>query len=65
MSLPMQIITLKRRTDTDYTDNHIVLVDPAIKTPTLDDHECRSVTAEFTPRVRIDHPNTGRHVSGI
>ena len=33
-----------------HTDNHIVLVDPAIKTPTLDDHECRSVTAEFTPR---------------
>jgi hypothetical protein len=38
------------------TDNHIVLVDPALKRPTLtkktEDH---SVTAEFTPRVKPDH----------
>jgi hypothetical protein len=38
------------------TDNHIVLVDPGVKTPTLAEDECRSVTAEFTPRVRQDHP---------
>ena len=43
-----------------HTDNHIVLVDPAVKNPTLDHHECNSVTAEFTPRVRLDHPNFTR-----
>ena len=42
-------------------DNHIVLVDPGVKNPTLANHECRSVTAEFTPRVRLDrHPNFNR-----
>jgi hypothetical protein len=41
------------------TDNHIVLVDPAIKNPTLAKNEKRdSQTAEFTPRVRCNqHPN--------
>jgi hypothetical protein len=43
-----------------HTDNHIVLVDPAVKNPTLDDYECSSVTAEFTPRVRLHHPNFTR-----
>ena len=40
----------------DDADNHIVLVDPAVKNPTLAKHECSSVTAEFTPRVRKEHP---------
>ena len=53
------------------TDNHIVLVDPALKTPTLTASEDDSVTAEFTPRaagylisdtlckaVKQEHPNT-------
>lgn len=40
------------------TDNHIVLVDPSIEKPTLTKNEKRdSETAEFTPRVRLDHPN--------
>jgi hypothetical protein len=40
------------------TDNHIVLVDPAIESPTLTKNEKRdSETAEFTPRVRLDRPN--------
>jgi hypothetical protein len=39
------------------TDNHIVLVDPKFKTPTLKRNEKHSVTAEITPRVRLDHPN--------
>jgi hypothetical protein len=40
------------------TDNHIVLIDPAIEEPTLAENEKRdSETAEFTPRVRGDHPN--------
>ncbi len=39
------------------TDNHIVLVDPKLKRPTLKVNERHSVTAEFTPRVRLDHPN--------
>jgi hypothetical protein len=39
------------------TDNHIVLVDPKFKSPTLGRNEGHSVTAEFTPRVRLDHPN--------
>src|SRR6266545_4791638 len=42
------------------TDNHIVLVDPALKTPSLAANESDSVTAEFTPRVRLDHPNFTR-----
>ena len=42
------------------TDNHIVLVDPAVKKPTLAKDEDNSETAEFTPRVRIDHPNLSR-----
>ena len=37
-----------------------MLVDPAVRNPTLDDYECSSVTAEFTPRVRLDHPNFTR-----
>ena len=42
------------------TDNHIVLVDPGVKNPTLAEDEIHSVTAEFTPRVRLDHPNFTR-----
>src|SRR6266550_1639058 len=42
------------------TDNHIVLVDPGVKKPTLAENECCSVTAEFTPRTRLDHPNFTR-----
>ena len=42
------------------TDNHIVLVDPAVKKPTLVKNEPDSETAEFTPRVRLDHPNLSR-----
>ena len=42
------------------TDNHIVLVDRNVKEPTLEKDEDRSVTAEFTPRVRLDHPNFTR-----
>lgn len=43
------------------TNNHIVLVDPAIRNPTLTDAlERQSVTAEFTARVRLDHPNFTR-----
>ena len=38
-------------------DNHIVLVDPSINNPTLAKNEPDSETAEFTPRVRLDHPN--------
>jgi hypothetical protein len=46
---------LKAKAD---TDNHIVLVDPAIQDPTLVENEKRdSETAEFTPRVRLNHPN--------
>jgi hypothetical protein len=43
-------------TDTD-TDNHIVLVDPALRNPKPECLECNSITAEFTPRVRLHHPN--------
>ena len=45
------------------TDNHIVLVDPALNDPTLARDECESVTAEFTPRVRNDdhHQNFTRN----
>jgi len=39
------------------TDNHIVLVDPTLKSPVLAHDEDDSETAEFTPRVRLDHPN--------
>jgi hypothetical protein len=39
------------------TDNHIVLVDPNLKRPTLKMNEAHSVTAEFTPRVRLHHRN--------
>lgn len=42
------------------TDNHIVLVDPALQRPTLAASENDSVTAEFTPRTRIDHRNFTR-----
>jgi hypothetical protein len=42
------------------TDNHIVLVDPGVKKPTLAKNEGASVTAEFTPRTRLDHPNFTR-----
>lgn len=42
------------------TDNHIVLVEPAVKNPTLAKSENDSITAEFTPRVRLDHPNLAR-----
>jgi hypothetical protein len=42
------------------TDNHIVLVDPSLRRPTLAANEATSVTAEFTPRVRLDHPNLSR-----
>jgi hypothetical protein len=47
-------------TATKDTDNHIVLVDPTIKKPTLAANEPDSETAEFTPRVRLDHPNLSR-----
>ena len=39
------------------TDNHIVLTDPSTKNPSLVKNEEDSVTAEFTPRVRLDHPS--------
>lgn len=39
------------------TDNHIVIVSPKLKNPTLATNEPTSQTAEFTPRVRLDHPN--------
>jgi hypothetical protein len=42
------------------TDNHIVLVDPALKNPTLEANEEDSETAEFTPRVRLQHRNFTR-----
>lgn len=42
------------------TDTHIVLVDPALKNPTLAANEYDSETAEFTPRVRLLHPNFSR-----
>ena len=42
------------------TDNHIVLVDSGVKKPTLAENECCSVTAEFTPRTRLDHANFTR-----
>jgi hypothetical protein len=43
------------------SDNHIVLVDPTLKKPVLSEAlEMHSVTAEFTPRVKRDHPNMTR-----
>jgi hypothetical protein len=42
------------------TDNHIVLVDPSVKAPTLVKNEADSETAEFTPRVRLNQPNLAR-----
>jgi hypothetical protein len=41
------------------TDNHIVLIDPSKRRPTLAD-EPDSIIAEFTPRVRLDHPKLKR-----
>jgi hypothetical protein len=41
------------------TDNHIVLVDPTLGKPKLTKAvESESETAEFTPRVRLDHPTS-------
>ena len=42
------------------TDNHIVLIDPADDSPSLEDDEPNSVTAEFTPRVRKNLPELSR-----
>jgi hypothetical protein len=39
------------------TDVHIVLADPQLKDPILANDEIDSQTVEFTPRVRLDHPN--------
>jgi hypothetical protein len=44
------------------TDNHIVLIDPADDSPSLESDEDDSVTAEFTPRVRNRLPNLSRAV---
>jgi hypothetical protein len=46
------------------TDNHIVLVDPELTHPTLVADEKDSFTVEFTPRVRLDHPNFTREKLG-
>jgi hypothetical protein len=43
-------------------DNHIVLIDPDDTTPSLEDDEKNSITAEFTPRVRLTHKNLSRSV---
>ena len=49
------------------TDNHIVLVDRVLRIKkgetakqTLHRRELNSITAEFSPRVRLDHPNLTR-----
>ena len=49
------------------TDNHIVLVDRVLRiragetaTQTLRRREANSITAEFAPRPRLDHPNLTR-----
>lgn len=42
------------------TDNHIVLIDPDDDSPSLEDDEPNSVTAEFTPRVRKKLPELSR-----
>src|SRR6267378_476612 len=47
-------------TDPRDTDNHIVLIDPALKNPRQECLECNSITAEFTPRVRLNHPHFTR-----
>jgi len=44
------------------TDNHIVLIDPDDTTPSLEDDEKNSITAEFTPRVRLTHKSLSRTV---
>jgi hypothetical protein len=44
------------------TDNHIVLVDASLRSPTVENNEPSSETAEFTPRVRLSHPNFTRQV---
>jgi hypothetical protein len=41
-------------------DNDVVLVDRRVKNPTLAKDEIRSITAEFTPRVRLKHRNFTR-----
>lgn len=41
-------------------DNDVVLVDRRVKNPTLAKDEIRSVTAGFTPRVRLKHRNFTR-----
>jgi hypothetical protein len=43
-------------------DNHIVLIDPSDATPSLEDDEKNSITAEFTPRVRLTHKTLSRAV---
>ena len=42
------------------TDNHIVLIDPNDDSPSLEDDEPDSITAEFTPRVRKRLPELSR-----
>lgn len=44
------------------TDNHIVLIDPADDSPSLEADEPDSVTAEFAPRVRKRLPDLSRAV---
>jgi hypothetical protein len=38
----------------------MVLVDPSLRRPTLARNEAHCVAVEFTPRVKLDHPNFGR-----
>jgi hypothetical protein len=49
-------LTSPQNKDTN-TDNHLVIVDPALSNPTLANDEPNSQTAEFTPRVRLNHPH--------
>jgi hypothetical protein len=42
------------------TDNHIVLIDPSVDSPSLEKDEKDSMTAEFTPRVRKRLPELSR-----
>lgn len=42
------------------TDNHIVLIDPDDNSPSLEEDEPESITAEFAPRVRKRLPNLSR-----
>lgn len=44
------------------TDNMIVLVDPSTTETDLEAVEQESETAEFTPRVRVTHPNFTREM---